>query len=191
MNPGTRSALLCAIMAGSGWAADDGKRFRCKTGNPEVAAAYVLAETGRYAEARVRCESALTVGDRNASLDAPARACLMRIIGYAETRSVRSERAIPWFRRALEQRPLPESLVALLTADLAYAYSEIGLLDQAEPVAQAAVRLTEQAFGVDDPDCLSAQSTLAGIYFARGDVARAEPVYRRVLDRLEHRQNSN
>ena len=199
MNIGARSALpavvMCAIMIGSGCAADDGtgdrvtgKAFRCKTHDPEVAAAYALAQSGRFAEARVRFESALVAAEDKAILDPPQRACLMRMIGYAETRSVRGERAIPWLRGALEQRPLPGPLVALLTADLAYAYSEIGWLDRGEPVALDAVRLTEQAFGVDDPDSLSAQSTLAGIYFARGEVARAEPVYRRILDRLERIQ---
>jgi tetratricopeptide (TPR) repeat protein len=190
-----QAAVMCVIMTGPGWAADEeignhiaGKVFRCRTSDPDVAAAYALAQSGRYAQARVRFESALVAAEGKAILDAPERACLMRMIGYAETRSVRGERAIPWFRRALEQRPVPASLVALLTSDLAYAYSEIGLLDQAEPVAQDAVRLTEQAFGVDDPDSLSAQSTLAAIYFARGDIARAEPVYRRVLDRLERTQ---
>jgi tetratricopeptide (TPR) repeat protein len=185
-------------MTGVGWAADDetgnhitGLALRCKTSDPEVAAAYALAQSGRFAEARSRFESALVAAEGQAILDAAQRACLMRMIGYAETRSVRGERAIPWFRRALEQRPLPVSLVALLTADLAYAYSEIGLLDQAAPIAQDAVRLTERAFGMDDPDSLSAQSTLAGIYFARGEVARAEPVYRRILDGLKRAQGPN
>jgi tetratricopeptide (TPR) repeat protein len=188
------AAVLCAIMTGSGWAAEEvtenpaGKAFHCKTHDPEVAAGYALAQSGRFAEARVHFESALVSAEGKGILDAPQRACLMRMIGYAETRSVRGERAIPWFRRALEQRPLPVPLVALLTADLAYAYSEIGWLDQGEPVARDAVHLTEQAFGADHPDSLSAQSTLAGIYFARGDVARAEPVYRRILDRLQRTQ---
>ena len=186
---------MCAVMTGFGWAADQetgnhisGKAFHCKTRDPEVAAAYALAQSGRFVDARVHFESALVAAERKENLDAPQRACLMRMIGYAETRSVHGERAIPWLRRALEQRPLPGPLVALLTADLAYAYSEIGWLDQAEPVAQDAVRLTEQAFGADDPDSLSAQSTLAGIYFAHGEAARAEPVYRRILDRLERIQ---
>jgi tetratricopeptide (TPR) repeat protein len=107
------------------------------------------------------------------------------MIGMAELQQRHLDLALRWFERALELRPLPDGLVALLTGNLASVYADLNRLQRAEELARQAIRLYAHAFGSDDPEILFPQTTLAFIHVARGEYASAEPILRRVLYRAE------
>ena len=180
------SALVFASAANcAAWSPISAPTLGCTTSDPEVAAAYRLSESGRFEEARVRLASILNTSERLRALNPASRACLMFFAATLEVKQGQSSAAIVWLRQALDQQPIPAPLFAVLTANLASAYLENGLLDEAEATGFRAAQLTAAAFGDADPNTLNAHLTLAGVHFARGDYARAEPVCRRLLHILE------
>src|SRR5439155_693649 len=58
---------------------------------------------------------------------------------------------------------------------------QAGKFNEAIPIAQGAMELSEKALGPDHPDTASALNNLGELYRATGDYAKAEPLYQRAL----------
>jgi tetratricopeptide (TPR) repeat protein len=156
----------------------------CLPTSREGVEGYLLMQEGRFAEARPRLQSALTIAEKDGP-EPSRRACLMDMIGVAALQERHSDLAVQWFERALELKPLSDAVVSLLTNNLASAYADLDRLERAEELARQAIYLSKRAFGPDHPETLFPQTTLAFIYAARGEYATAEPVLRRVLYQAE------
>jgi tetratricopeptide (TPR) repeat protein len=152
----------------------------CPVTGVESAEGQNLVQTGRLAEGRAKLASAL---EALARADAPdtRHACLMNAIGSVELQQRRTDLAIEWFQRALAVNPLPDAFRARLKSNLAGAYGYLKQLDRAEGLARQAIELYDRALGRDHPETWLPQLTLASVHAARGEYARAEPVFRRVL----------
>jgi tetratricopeptide (TPR) repeat protein len=59
--------------------------------------------------------------------------------------------------------------------------SQAGRFNEAVPIAQKAVELSEKAFGPNDPDTATVINNLAALYYSANDYAKAEPLYQRAL----------
>jgi hypothetical protein len=58
---------------------------------------------------------------------------------------------------------------------------QAGKFNEAVPIAQEAVELSEKALGLDHPNTALALSNLARLYWFLGDYAKAEPLFQRAL----------
>jgi tetratricopeptide (TPR) repeat protein/CHAT domain-containing protein len=58
---------------------------------------------------------------------------------------------------------------------------QAGKFNEAIPIVQEALELSEKAFGPDDPETASTLCVLAELYYSMGDYAKAEPLYQRAL----------
>ncbi|HEY3453577.1 MAG TPA: tetratricopeptide repeat protein [Bryobacteraceae bacterium] len=160
-------------------------KHTCHVTSTDAVEAYRLLQTGNFTEARVKLQSALRIAEASAVPEPINRACLMNMMGFVELQHRRPDLAIGWFERGLELKPLSDSLAALLTSNLASTLCDLNQLDRAEEIARRAIRLSERAFGSDDPEVTFPQTTLAFIYVARGEYASAESILRRVFDQAE------
>jgi tetratricopeptide (TPR) repeat protein len=157
----------------------------CVLSSRESAEGHRLIEAGHFAEAGAKLQAVLEAVETGGGPERRDRACLMTMIGMAELQQLHLGLALRWFERALELKPLPDGLVALLTGNLASVYSDLNQLGRAEELVRQAINLYAHAFGPDDPETLIPQATLAFIYVARGEYASAEPIVRRVLYQAE------
>jgi tetratricopeptide (TPR) repeat protein len=146
---------------------------------------YELVAAGRFAEGEASFRLALDTVERGGPGDAVTRACLINLIGFAALQQRSFQIAAGWFERGLDLRPLPDALAVRLTSNLAIASFDLQQFDRAEKLARRAASIASQAFGSDDPEMLVPLATLASVYFARGNHARAEPRLRRVLYQME------
>ena len=153
--------------------------------SPQLSSAYELMVAGRLADAYAAFDTALKQAESDVSQDATAKACLMNFIGLLALQQASFSAAAESFRRGLALNPPVPSLVACLTSNLAVATFELGEIERAEETADRAVRLSAQAFGPGHTETLFAQATLAAIHVMRGDSARAQPVFRRILSEVE------
>src|SRR5262249_18511071 len=76
--------------------------------------------------------------------------------------------------------PQHPDIAANLT-NLAIFYGRRGKFEQAEPLAEQAVKIDEQALGPEHFDFLNDLNTLAWIYQEPGKYAEAEALYRRIF----------
>ncbi len=70
------------------------------------------------------------------------------------------------------------------TADLGHRVSVLksqGKYTEALPLAQRALKISEEAFGPEHPDTARSLNNLAGLYESLAEYAKAEPLYRRAL----------
>ena len=58
---------------------------------------------------------------------------------------------------------------------------QAGKFNEAIPIAQESLELSEKALGPDHPDTAAALNNLAALYDSMGDYAKAEPLYQRAL----------
>jgi tetratricopeptide (TPR) repeat protein len=71
---------------------------------------------------------------------------------------------------------------------LSFFFGQIGLFldlnakyDEAEPLYRRALAIDEKVLGSGHPDLANSLSSLAGLYYQKGDYGEAEPLYRRAL----------
>jgi tetratricopeptide (TPR) repeat protein len=157
----------------------------CARQNANVAQLYSLLTEGRYAEAQAKLPQALATAEQDDSPNQAYRACVMGMLGFTNLQLRRPERAAEWYHRALDLKPLPADLQALLTGNLAHALFDANQLERAEEVARQAIALLERAFGPESPEVLFPRVILASVQVRRGEYAIAEPVFRRALDEAE------
>jgi hypothetical protein len=70
--------------------------------------------------------------------------------------------------------------ISFLNKEVAELY-QAGKFNEAIPIAQEALELSEKALGPDHPDTATALNNLALLYVSVGDYAKAEPLYQRSL----------
>ena len=169
----------------AGVSARSGLNATCVLTSADMAEGNRLALAGHFAEGRAKLESALNALEQAGAPDLLNRACLMNMLGFLEQQQHRPALAVEWFRRALDLQPPSDTLLVLLTGNLASAYAELNYLDQAEAAARQALQIAVHAFGPDHSETVAPATTLAVIHVARRDYAAAEPVLRRVLARAE------
>jgi tetratricopeptide (TPR) repeat protein len=153
----------------------------CARQNENVEQLYSLLTEGRYAEAQAKLPQALATAEQDDSPNQVYRACVMGMLGFTDLQLGRPELAAEWYRRALDLKPLPADLQALLTGNLAHALGDANQLERAEEVARQAIPLLERAFGPESPEVLFPRVILANVQARRGEYAIAEPVFRRAL----------
>jgi tetratricopeptide (TPR) repeat protein len=166
----------------------------CKHSDPVLTEADRLTSQGRHSDARTLLEAALTDRERglrggNSYETLP---CILDRLATNLARAGQLKEAVGLSLRAVEtSRTVPPNQTTVILANnLAAFYVELSDLDNAERWAQQALSIARQTTDEDHPDRLLVYTTLAAIHGYRGDFARAEPLYRSALFRIEKNYGS-
>jgi tetratricopeptide (TPR) repeat protein len=68
---------------------------------------------------------------------------------------------------------------------LAYLYSSQGRYEEAEPLYEQALELSQRNLGENHPDVANSLNNLAGLYYSLADNTKAEPLYLQALELCE------
>ncbi|QRN97315.1 CHAT domain-containing protein [Archangium violaceum] len=148
-----------------------------------------LQRAGKYAEALVKGEHALTLRETVLGGTHPQVASCLKHLGRLSLLHGDFERAEPLIQRALAiyEATLGEHHpnVAQTLDTLAALYFMQGLYDRAEPLIQRALVIHEASLGEHHPNVAFALNMLAALYTSQGLSDRAEPLFQRSLASLE------
>jgi hypothetical protein len=100
----------------------------------------------------------------------------MNLIGVLKLLQQRPAQSLQWFQGPFRITPLPVTLTAALTGNLANVSFDPDQLDRAAELALESFQLHAEAYSAGDPAALFPQTTLAPIYVTPGDYSTAEPV---------------
>ncbi len=93
--------------------------------------------------------------------------------------------AQPWLEKLLQlrQKETTETVeLALVQNELASLYEDMGKYEEAGPLCQRSLGITEKALGADHPSVAATLNNLALLYKSQGKYEKAEPLYIRAID---------
>ncbi|WP_240360910.1 CHAT domain-containing tetratricopeptide repeat protein [Pyxidicoccus caerfyrddinensis] len=174
--------LCCTAVAAAAQQPTDARLVEAQAAFDEATTLY---KTGRYAEAVVQGERALSLRETvlgGTHLDV---AISLNLLGILFWNQGLYDRAESLYQRALAIREAAlgkhHPVVANSVNNLALLYVDQGLYDQAEPLYHRALAIWEEAFGKDHAVVGSGLNNLAILYLSRGLYGQAEPHFQRAL----------
>jgi tetratricopeptide (TPR) repeat protein len=150
-----------------------------------VAAASVLRELARYAEAEPLLRQCQRLREANSGSDSPGVAVVLNNLALLLQATNRLSEAEPLFRRALaigEKSYGPDHpTVAIDLSSLAMLLKATNRLSEAEPLYRRALAIDEKSYGPDHPNVAIDLNNLAVLLRATNRLSEAEPLFRRAL----------
>jgi tetratricopeptide (TPR) repeat protein len=151
---------------------------------------------GDYANAEPLLQRALKIREKALGPNHPSTATALNNLGKLYFKMGEFAKAEPLFQRALKIREKALGPEHFSTAEsvnnLAQLYQSIGDYAKAEPLLQrarkirekalqGALKMSEKAFGPEDPGTAGMLNGLAWTYYSMGDYAKAKPLFQRAL----------
>jgi tetratricopeptide (TPR) repeat protein len=151
---------------------------------------------GDYANAEPLLQRALKIREKALGPNHPSTATALNNLGELYFKMGEFAKAEPLFQRALKIREKALGPEHFSTAEsvnnLAQLYQSIGDYVKAEPLLQrarkirekalqGALKMSEKAFGPEDPGTAGMLNGLAWTYYSMGDYAKAKPLFQRAL----------
>ncbi len=144
---------------------------------------------GKYAEATVIAQRALTLAERVLGKEHPGTLTCVNNLALLYQQQRRYGEAEPLYKRALEARERlhgkehPNTLISV--NNQASLYKAQGRYSEAEPLYSRALEAYKRVLGKEHPDTLRSMNSLASLYQDQGRYGEAEPLYRHALGAYE------
>ncbi len=152
-----------------------------------VLVALAAYQSGQLAEGRIDYAKAMKKYRRAVALENSNPDYLLAAGIMARTLGEYKE-AQPWLEKLLQlrQKETTETAdLALTQKELAYLYYNMGNYEEAEPLYNRSLEITEKVFGKDHPEVAVTLNNLASLYYTMGNYEEAEPLYNRSLEITE------
>jgi CHAT domain-containing protein/tetratricopeptide (TPR) repeat protein len=144
---------------------------------------------GKYSEAIVIAQRALTLGEQTLGREHPDTLTSVNNLALLYEAQGRYGEAEPLCKHALEGRERvlgrehPDTLISV--NNLAQLYEAQGRYGEAEPLHKRALEGRERVLGREHPKTLTSVNNLAALYDRQGRYSEAEPLYKRALEASE------
>jgi tetratricopeptide (TPR) repeat protein len=138
---------------------------------------------GRYEDALALYEQALRIDLKLFAEDDPRRAEGLLGIANVYLAQGRHKEADPYARKALAlTTPFPKELLYFSSLRaLGWIYSGLRQFDEAQPLFERLLEISEQRYSPNDLRVADAANSLASLHYMKGESREAEKLFRRVL----------